>query len=123
MLQLKSTCLNVYKSFHRDMFIVIPEGNEGGFNSTMFNYYLRTRLIDIFAASLISSPEEYELAFNAFRWFYVDWPYLEDGEANREAFNKVINLRQLYVRTHLQQVTATSHMHGQCHMLRVQHVR
>lgn len=71
-------------------YFFIPEGNQGGFNSTMFNYYMRTRLIDIFAASLISSPEQYEIVFNAFRWFYVNWPYLEDGEANREAFNKMV---------------------------------
>ena len=69
------------------MLLVIPEANDGGFNSTEFNYYLRTRLIDIFAAQMTS--EQYEQVYNAMRWFYVNHPYIDDLDANREAFNQV----------------------------------
>lgn len=67
--------------------LVIPEANDGGFNSTEFNYYLRTRLIDIFGAQMTS--EQYEQVYNAMRWFYVNHPYIDDLDANREAFNQV----------------------------------
>jgi hypothetical protein len=66
---------------------VIPESINGGFNSTEFDYYLRTRILDIFAPQL--TPEQYEQLYHAVRWYYINWPYLEDLDANREAFNKV----------------------------------
>ena len=66
---------------------VIPELLNGGVNSTEFNDYLRTRIVDIFAAQ--TTPEQVDQVYNALRWFYVEWPYLEDLDANREAFNKV----------------------------------
>jgi hypothetical protein len=69
----------------------IPESNDGGFNSTDFDYYLRTRIIDIWVLQLIQ--EQYEQVFHALRWYYINWPYLDDLDANREAINKVrINL-------------------------------
>jgi hypothetical protein len=69
---------------------VIPEANDGGFNGIMFDFYLRTRILDIFGAQM--TPEQYEQVFHAIRWYYVNWPYLDDEDANREAINKVNKL-------------------------------
>jgi hypothetical protein len=69
------------------LFADIPEANERGFNSTEFNTYLKTRLLDIWAEQV--TEEQYDNIYNALRWYYVNWPYLEDLDANREAFNKV----------------------------------
>jgi hypothetical protein len=80
-------CLEDHCYLQSSLFSVIPEARKGGFNSTMFNYYLRTRIVDIWGARM--TPEQYEQVFNALRWYYIDWPYLEDLDANREAFNKV----------------------------------
>lgn len=66
----------------------IPESNEGGFNSTEFDYYLRTRILDIFAEQL--TEVQYENVFQAIDWNYVPWPYLEDEDGNRQAMNQLL---------------------------------
>lgn len=66
----------------------MPEANDGGFTSDQFNEYLRTRVIDMWGAQL--TAEQYEQVFDVFRWYYINWPYLEDLDANREAFNMMI---------------------------------
>jgi len=67
----------------------IPEADAGGFTRDEFQYLLRTRLVDIFGPSA-DTEEHYENAFQAFSWFYSPWPYLDDEEANRQAFNKML---------------------------------
>jgi len=67
----------------------IPEANDGGFTREEFQYYLRTRLVGIFTDAL-ESEEIAENAYQAFDWKYTPWPYIEDLDANREAFNKMI---------------------------------
>jgi carboxylesterase type B len=67
----------------------IPEANDGGFTREEFQYYLRTRLIDIFREN-VPTDEDYENAYQAFDWFYTPWPYIEDLEANRQAINKLL---------------------------------
>jgi len=42
------------------------------------------------------SPEEYEAAYNALLFQYSPWPYLDDLEANRQAFNKVGQTTEFY---------------------------
>lgn len=69
------------------LFTVIPEANDGGFNSTEFEYYFRNNVLSIWAPQL--TEEQYNIVYNAFRWYYVNWPYLDDLDSNREAFNKV----------------------------------
>jgi len=66
----------------------IPEAMNGGFTSEEFEYYMKTRILDIFAAQM--TPEQYDNVYRAFHWYYIEWPYLEDLDANREAFNKMI---------------------------------
>jgi carboxylesterase type B len=66
----------------------IPEADDGGFTRDEFNYYLRTRLVNIFEGPL--DETEIENAYQAMNWYYSPWPYLEDEEANRQAFNKMI---------------------------------
>jgi len=67
----------------------IPESNGGGFTREEFEYYLRTRLVDMFKVSA-ASEEVYENSYQAFDWYYTPWPYINDLEANRQAFNKMI---------------------------------
>jgi carboxylesterase type B len=67
----------------------IPEANNGGFTREEFQYLLRTRLVDIFTES-INDTENLENAYQAMDWYYSPWPIIDDLEANRQAFNKLI---------------------------------
>ena len=65
----------------------IPESLEGGFNRSEFEFYLWDRYIAIWEDSL---TEQQALdAFYAVNFMYTPWPYLEDEELNRLAFNDV----------------------------------
>ena len=64
----------------------IPEAKQGGFNSTMFEFYLR-RMIAGFSFGL--SADQFETVYRVLRWNYAHWSNLEDIEANRQAINKV----------------------------------
>jgi len=66
----------------------IPEANDGGFTREEFQYYLRERLVGIFTPAL--DEEVGENAYQAFDWKYTPWPYIDDLDENREAFNKMI---------------------------------
>jgi carboxylesterase type B len=66
----------------------IPEANNGGFTREEFEFYLRTRLVDIFKPAM--SDEVYEQSYAVLDWKYTPWPYIDDEEANRQAFNKLI---------------------------------
>jgi len=67
----------------------IPEANFGGFTREEFEYYLRTRLVDIFYESA-DNDEIYENGYAAMDWYFTPWPNINDTEANRQAFNKLI---------------------------------
>jgi len=66
----------------------IPEANDGGFTNAEFEYYMKTRILDIFAAQL--TQDQYDNVYEALQWYYQEWPYLDDLDFNREAFNKMI---------------------------------
>jgi carboxylesterase type B len=68
--------------------VFIPEANDGGFNSTEFDFYLRTRLVGIFEEQL--TPKQVEDFFQAMHYNYAPYPYLDDLEGNRQAFNQMI---------------------------------
>ena len=53
----------------------------------MFEYYLSERLVRIFEPRL--TPEQFDDVYNAMNFFYTNWPYIDDLEANRQAVNKV----------------------------------
>jgi carboxylesterase type B len=36
------------------------------------------------------TTEQYNNVFQAFKWYYQEWPYIEDLDYNREAFNKML---------------------------------
>jgi len=67
----------------------IPEATQGGFTRDEFQYYLRERLVGVFAESA-TSDEMVENGYQAMDWKYTPWPYIDDLDANREAFNKMI---------------------------------
>jgi len=67
----------------------IPEADQGGFTRDEFQYYLRNRIISIFAES-VGDEVIVENSYQATDWKYTPWPYIEDLDANREAFNKMI---------------------------------
>jgi len=67
----------------------IPEANDGGFTREEFQHLLRERLVGIFAPS-VDSEEIVENAYQAMDWKYTPWPYIDDLDENREAFNKMI---------------------------------
>jgi carboxylesterase type B len=66
----------------------IPEANDGGFTNEEFEYYMKNNILDIFAAQM--TQEQYDNVYEALQWYYQEWPYLDDLDYNREAFNKMI---------------------------------
>ena len=60
---------------------------EGGFTREEFEYHLRTDLISFWEPQL--EPKQTEDAFQALNFFYSPWPYTNDTDLNREAFNWV----------------------------------
>jgi carboxylesterase type B len=66
----------------------IPESNDGGFTNEEFEYYLKNNILSIFEAQM--TTEQYNNVFQAFKWYYQEWPYIEDLDYNREAFNKML---------------------------------
>ena len=73
------------------IFSVIPEAgelNDGkGLTHDEFHHFLRESFMAFWEESF--SEEIWDKAFNAFDWFYSDWPHIENLESNRQAFNKV----------------------------------
>jgi len=67
----------------------IPESANGGFTRLEFLELLRTRLVDIFSESF-NNTEHVENIYQAMDFFYAPWPYIDDQELNRQAFNKLI---------------------------------
>jgi len=67
----------------------IPEALQGGFTEEEFQFYLRTRLVDLFKETFLSETD-YENSYQAVQWYYTPWPYQNDTEANRQAFNKLV---------------------------------
>jgi len=67
----------------------IPEADRGGFTREEFQDLLRTRLADIFYAAA-ESDEIYENGYQAVQYYYTPWPYIDDEEANRQGFNKLL---------------------------------
>jgi carboxylesterase type B len=67
----------------------IPESLDGGFTREEFQYYLRERLVNIWMESA-DSEEIYENSYQAIEWYYTPWPYIDDLEANRQAFNTMV---------------------------------
>jgi len=53
----------------------------------MFEFYLEDRLLSIFAPRF--DAEIMDELFDAMNFFYTNWPYIDDLEANRQAINKV----------------------------------
>lgn len=53
----------------------------------MFEHYLYDRILRLFEPR--ATEEQYENAYNAMNFFYTNWPYIDDLEANRQAVNKV----------------------------------
>ena len=68
---------------------VIPEAWDGGFNRTEFQRILRENLLEIWAPQF--PPKVQEDAYSATDFMYTPWPYLEDKELNRDAFNMVMS--------------------------------
>ena len=92
----KEQCLN-YTQFYQIAlylwncnvlhYLVVPEASQGGFNHSMFEFYLEDRLLSIFAPRF--DAEIMDELFDAMNFFYTNWPYIDDLEANRQAINKV----------------------------------
>jgi len=53
----------------------------------MFERYLFNRILALYRPRL--TQEQYEEIYNANNFFYTNWPYIDDLEANRQAVNKV----------------------------------
>lgn len=60
---------------------------EGGFTREEFQYHLREDLIGMWAPQL--TEKQTEDLFQALDWYYAPWPYVNDTEKNRQAFNMV----------------------------------
>lgn len=71
--------------------LVVPEASTGGFNGTMFAYYLKTRVLAYIGSRLTAS--QLEDILQAMVWFYTNWPYEDDLNANRQALIQVKMLR------------------------------
>ena len=61
---------------------------EGGFTREEFQFHLREDLLGMWTPQLDEKMNED--VYQALDWYYTPWPYLNDTEMNRQAFNKVI---------------------------------
>jgi carboxylesterase type B len=66
----------------------VPEASLGGFNHSMFEYYLYNRILTQFRPRL--TDDQYNDAYDAYNFLYTNWPYIDDLEANRQAVNKIL---------------------------------
>ena len=60
---------------------------DGGFTHEEFEYDLREDLLAFWTPQF--SDKMNENAFQAMNWFYSPWPYINDTDLNRDAFNVV----------------------------------
>ena len=60
---------------------------DGGFTREEFEYHLREDLLAFWTPQF--SDKMNEDAFQATNWFYSPWPYINDTDLNRDAFNIV----------------------------------
>lgn len=65
----------------------IPESLRGGFNHSMFEEYLEERVLAPYGPRM--DQETFQDFYQAFNFLYTSWPYIDDLEANRQAFNEV----------------------------------
>jgi carboxylesterase type B len=66
----------------------VPEATRGGFNHSEFEYYLENRILRIYEPRL--TPEQFTNVYDAMNFFYTNWPYVEDLDANRQAINQLL---------------------------------
>jgi len=66
---------------------LIPESNDGGFNRSEFERIMLERLVSIFAPAF---PAQEEDMLQAMLGYYTPYPYKDDEEENRQAFNVLI---------------------------------
>ena len=78
---------------------VIPESLDRGFNSTEFEFYTKRNLIGIY---LPLFPDKEEDTFQAINNFYAPFPFIEDLDLNREAFNTVRYITISYLLSYFQ---------------------
>jgi carboxylesterase type B len=68
--------------------LFVPESIVGGFNHSEFEHYLDNRILRLYEPRL--TPEQFTEVFDAHNFFYTNWPYIDDLEANRQAINKLL---------------------------------
>ncbi len=83
---------------YKHLSIVIPEANQGGFNRSEFNRLLRERLVGQFLAQFPDYEDEVDKALN---YNYSPWGHLDDLEANRQVFNRVMSYDIIYLNVYL----------------------
>ena len=60
---------------------------DGGFTREQFEYHLREDLLGMWSPQF--DAQTTEDAFEAMNFFYSPWPFVNDTDLNREAFNVV----------------------------------
>jgi len=85
-IKLMSGFLSDDGSFYTVAFI--PESMEGGFTREEFHYYLQNNLLNMWAPSFDEKTNED--IFRATDFQYTNWPYIDDLDLNRDAFNMMI---------------------------------